>query len=305
MAERPTASLALTDSPTAAEEAVVRAALREANAAAGFPHDTRPLAVLLHDAAAAVVGGLWGRTGWSWLYVENLAVPAALRGAGWGRRLLEAAEAEARARGCIGSRLDTYSFQARDFYERHGYEIAGEIADCPPGQTRWTMIKRLDREPAQAEPWPDATAPRALVTADAEESEIDTRHVPALLRGLTAGGEAAAGKNGYRPFNLVVRRPGSAAPVGGLAAFTFYRWLFVRLFYLPEDLRGGGLGAALMARAEREAAARGCIGVWLDTLSFQARPFYEKQGYRVFGTLEDFPPGHSRYYLMKRLEERV
>ncbi len=137
-------SLSLSVSPGAAEEAAIRAALREANAAAGHPHDTRPLAVPLRDASGAVIGGLWGRTGWSWLYVENLAVPAALRGAGWGARLLATAEAEARTRGCVGARLDTYTFQARGFYEKQGYRVVGEIPDCPPGETRYTMIKRLD-----------------------------------------------------------------------------------------------------------------------------------------------------------------
>ena len=134
----------VTDAPTAVEEAAVRGALRDANAAAGHPHDTRPLAVLLRDAAGQVVGGLHGRTGWGWLYAENLAVPPGLRGAGWGARLLAAAEAEARARGCIGARLDTYTFQARGFYEKQGYRVVGEIPDCPPGETRFTMIKRLD-----------------------------------------------------------------------------------------------------------------------------------------------------------------
>jgi GNAT superfamily N-acetyltransferase len=100
----------------------------------------------------------------------------------------------------------------------------------------------------------------------------------------------------------VLRRPGEARPAGGLIAFRLYRWLFVKEFWLPEDLRGGGLGAALMARAESEAAAMGCVGVWLDTFSFQARPFYERLGYRVFGTIEDFPPGHARHYLSKRLD---
>lgn len=139
-----TPTLHLTAAPDAAEEAAARAALRDANAAAGFPHDSRPLMVLLRDEAGAVTGGLVGRTGWSWLYVENLAVPPPLRGDGWGTRLLAAAEVEARARGCIGARLDTYSFQARGFYERQGYRVVGEIPDCPPGQTRFTMIKRLD-----------------------------------------------------------------------------------------------------------------------------------------------------------------
>jgi len=139
-----TATLHLTAAPTAAEEAAARGALRDANAAAGFPHDTVPLAVLLRDESGAVIGGLVGVTGWSWLYTQNLAVPPALRGAGWGTRLLDAAEAEARSRGCIGARLDTYTFQARGFYEKQGYRVVGAIPDCPPGQTRFTMIKRLD-----------------------------------------------------------------------------------------------------------------------------------------------------------------
>ena len=139
-----TVFLQITDAPTTAEVEGVRGALRQANAASGFPDDTRLLSLLLRDADGQVVGGLQGRTVWSWLYTENLAVPPALRGAGWGTRLLAAAEAEARARGCIGARLDTYTFQARGFYEKQGYRVVGEIPDCPPGETRFTMIKRLD-----------------------------------------------------------------------------------------------------------------------------------------------------------------
>jgi GNAT superfamily N-acetyltransferase len=293
-----TPSLALTDAPTAAEEAAIRGALREANAAAGFPHDTRPLAVLLRDDAGTVVGGLWGRTGWSWLYIENLAVPPSLRGRGHGARILAAAEAEARLRGCIGARLDTYSFQARGFYERQGYALAGAIEDCPPGETRFTLTRRLDA-PAAASPWPGAAAPRATITATAAEWDA----VAGVLdEGLDAFNTRLAGPHGFRPLNLVVRRPGESRPVGGLCGHAVYRWFFVRLLYLPEDLRRGGLGAALMRRVEAEAAAMGCVGIWLDTFSFQARPFYERLGYRLFGTLDDFPPGHARYYLMKRLD---
>jgi hypothetical protein len=54
---------------------------------------------------------------------------------------------------------------------------------------------------------------------------------------------------------------------------------------------------------EAEARARGCIGVWLDTLSFQARPFYEKHGYALFGSIEDQPPGHARHFLFKRFNQ--
>jgi GNAT superfamily N-acetyltransferase len=290
----------LTSQPSEAEEAAAREALRAFNTEAGFPHDGRRLAVLLRDESAQVIGGLVGRTAWSWLHVENLAVPPALRGAGWGRRLLAAAEAEAQRRGCIGVRLDTYSFQARGFYERHGFRLTGQIDDCPPGQTRFSLAKRLDAAPSTAEPWPDAAAPRVTITASAAEADPA---IPVLLAGLGSHAKPQAGPANAESLTLVVRRPDEAAPLGGLHARIFYGWMYVNLLHLPEDLRGQGLGRVLMQRAELAARARGCTGIWLDTFSFQARPFYESLGFRLFATLEDYPPGHSRHYLMKRLTD--
>ena len=128
----------------AAEEAAIRAALVAHNAEHGWPHAPAPLRIALRDASGAVAGGLVGAMNWRWLWVQALAMPPALRRQGWGARLLAAAEAEARSQGCVGARLDTYSFQARDFYLKQGYRETGRIEDCPPGHTRFTMAKRLD-----------------------------------------------------------------------------------------------------------------------------------------------------------------
>jgi GNAT superfamily N-acetyltransferase len=87
---------------------------------------------------------------------------------------------------------------------------------------------------------------------------------------------------------------------GGLLGYTHWNWLFVSHLWVHEPLRGRGLGRELLGRAEAEAAARGCRNAHLDTFSFQARDFYESRGYVVFGTLDDYPPGHSRYFLQKR-----
>jgi len=100
------------------------------------------------------------------------------------------------------------------------------------------------------------------------------------------------------PSSCGGRRGGE--PVGGAYGWCYGGWFFLHYFYLPEDLRGGGHGRALIARIEAEARARGCIGAWLDTFSFQAPGFYEKQGYTRFGTLPDQPPGHARPFLLKR-----
>lgn len=290
----------LTSQPSAEEEKAVRDALWQYNASAGHPRDRQGLSLLLRDADGTVIGGLLGATGWSWLYVENLVVPAELRGAGWGARLMRAAEDEARRRGCTGIRLDTYSFQARGFYEGLGFAVVGQIEDCPPGQTRFTMTKRLDRPEAASEPWPDGAAPRVTITQTAAQADPV---VPVLLAGLTAHAAPHAGPPDAETLNLVVRAPGEAAPLGGLQARIFYRWMYISLFHLPETLRGQGLGRALLQRAEAVARARGCTGIWLDTFSFQARPFYESCGFGLFATLPDCPPGHARHYLMKRLTD--
>jgi ribosomal protein S18 acetylase RimI-like enzyme len=129
--------------PDAADEAAIMAVLAAANADAGWPHRREAVLLLLRDADDAVAGGLIGRISWQWLYVQTLAVAPALRGQGWGLRMMQAAEAAAREGGCIGARLDTYSFQARGFYEKQGYRVTGTIEDCPPGHAMHSMAKRL------------------------------------------------------------------------------------------------------------------------------------------------------------------
>ena len=85
----------------------------------------------------------------------------------------------------------------------------------------------------------------------------------------------------------------------GLSGVMSWGWLFIDAVWVHADLRGRGAGRVLMAHAERHAAGEGCHSVWLDT--FQAKSFYEKLGYTVFGALEDYPNGQTRYFLRKRL----
>lgn len=123
----------------------------------------------------------------------------------------------------------------------------------------------------------------------------------ALLEGLLAHNARFAGAPDNRPLSVLVRDAGSGAVRGGLTGRTRYGWLYVDTFFLPEDLRGGGQGARILHAAEDEARARGCVGSYLDTLSFQAAGFYEKQGYTRVGALPDYPrAGQAKYFYMKR-----
>jgi GNAT superfamily N-acetyltransferase len=104
-----------------------------------------------------------------------------------------------------------------------------------------------------------------------------------------------------RPLALLLSEPDSDGVAGGLYGTTWMSYLQVNLLFVPEKMRGADIGRKLIMEAEAEAIRRGCSAATLDTFSFQARGFYERLGYSVFGTLDDYPPGHSRFYLTKRL----
>ena len=123
---------------------VVRAGLREHNRRQLPGQEWRNLAVYLRDAADTIRGGVLAEVGWGWLHISVLWVDEGVRGHGYGVELLAAAEAEARRAGCGRVFLDTFSFQARSFYERNGYEVFGVLEDFPPGHERYFLRKSLD-----------------------------------------------------------------------------------------------------------------------------------------------------------------
>jgi len=105
--------------------------------------DHSTLTVSLRDDKHKLIGGLVGEAYWEWLYVGTLWVGENWRGQGYGAKLLAAAEAEARARGCRHAYLDTFSFQNLKFYQNRGYVIFGELENFPPGQIRYFLRKEL------------------------------------------------------------------------------------------------------------------------------------------------------------------
>jgi len=134
--------LVVQDEPDEAHRTAIVGPLAAFNAEHGFPVDSRPLAVLLQGDAPNPVGGLWGKTGYGWLFVELLAVPSELRGRGYGAALMREAERVAAARGCVGAWLTTFTFQAGGFYEGLGYTVFGRLEDSPPGSDRIFLRKR-------------------------------------------------------------------------------------------------------------------------------------------------------------------
>jgi GNAT superfamily N-acetyltransferase len=128
------------------------------------------------------------------------------------------------------------------------------------------------------------------------EEERSAILTPLLTHNLANGGDDA-----HETFALLLRDPDSNEVIGGLYGKVSYRWLLIDLVSVPESMRGQGIGQRLMHMAEDIAQKKHCIGIWLETFSFQAPGFYQKLGYCEFGRLTDYPPGHTRMFYQKLL----
>ena len=136
--------LLLTDAPSEAAQAIIDAGLADYNEEQAGYRDACDLAVLVTDPGdGRVLGGLLGRTSLGLLFVDLFYLPSDVRRAGVGGRMLRMAEEEALRRGCISAVLFTISFQAPEFYARHGWQEIGRVPCLPAGTSRVVMTKQL------------------------------------------------------------------------------------------------------------------------------------------------------------------
>ncbi|KZS53991.1 GNAT superfamily N-acetyltransferase [Rhizobium sp. BK212] len=122
----------------------------------------------------------------------------------------------------------------------------------------------------------------------------------AITDALSAFNTGDVGPSDRRPLAVLIRDTDGKV-TGGLSGFTAWGWLFTQMLYIPDTLRGTGLAGEILAKAEDEARIRGCRGAWIDTFSPLALRAYLRQGYEVFGELQDFPEGRTRSFLRKNL----
>lgn len=132
------------------------------------------------------------------------------------------------------------------------------------------------------------------------ETNPSPSDIKTLGDGLTEHALPTTGAPGFLPL-AVLARDADGRLVGGISAFVNWNWLQIQLVWIAQEQRRSGLGSKLLSRIENAGKERGCSNAHLDTFSYQARPFYERHGYELFATLDDYPTGHRRFFLRKRL----
>jgi ribosomal protein S18 acetylase RimI-like enzyme len=120
----------------------------------------------------------------------------------------------------------------------------------------------------------------------------------AVLNPLLRFNEKIVGSNRKKEITMHVKNEQGEIVAGG-NGYVHFNYFFIEHLFVSDTLRGQGVGAKLLEKMEAEARARQCDHVWLDTFSFQAPGFYEKQGYKRFGNLANYPPGHQRHFYFK------
>ena len=139
-------------------------------------------------------------------------------------------------------------------------------------------------------------SPLIVLTDAPEAGELET-----IRQQLDRFNIEASGIDDRLPLAVLAKDPVTQEVLGGVTGRTSRGILFVDMFFLPDSMRGSGLGSKLLQMAEQEARRRGCRTALLYTNDFQAPGFYIKHGWREYGTFPCDPPGSSRIFFCKDL----
>jgi GNAT superfamily N-acetyltransferase len=140
---------------------------------------------------------------------------------------------------------------------------------------------------------------KIIMDADPPRAWVET-----VERGVDNYNVAVTGLPDYYPVGFLIKDAG--AVLGGVFGSIWGGWLHVRSLWVDSAWRGRGYATRLMAAAEAYALEKKCTNSFLETGSFEARPLYEKLGYRVYAELKDHPvQGHSRYFMTRSFAARA
>ena len=209
-----------------------------------------------------------------------------------GSALIREAEHTAREKGCRFMTLGTFDFRAKPLYEKLGFTVCGIIENCPTeGHTHYDMIKRIDTPSDESAA---ASCTFEIQPGDEDDAEyIDDKLVEYNWSQVPA-------VHDFEGIGRKIQGCNDEPAAAGFAGVNFWNIAFLEMLWVDEPHRNQGIGSCLLSEIEREAKEKGACIVMIDARDWNVE-FFKKLGYTVYCTLEDYPNGHSKYKLQKRL----
>ena len=260
----------------------------------GFQNEEELVCKKIVDKDGNIIAGCTGYIfPWGCMYVDDMWVDEKYRRHELGSNALQAVEKVAESRGCYLIWVGTWDFQARPYYERHGYTVWAAINDSPKGHTDYQLCKRLDDDPPKR---PCKPIDYELLDGSDEDADYICDQ---LDEGFNK--EHLDEKHDYIKINRkLVNKDGKvvAAIMAGVTGIDL-GWIWK--IWVDEEYRGQGLGTLLLKHFEKKAKAKGATKILSEEIYDWNVGFFLKAGYKVAGELKDLPKGHSFYIVEKDL----
>lgn len=274
----------------------------EKNLPVSFPH-TLTFCKMAKLKDGRIVGGIVGTSQWNYLEITYIAVHPDFCDRGIGTALMRAAEVAARGElVCNQIHITVLDWQPRSFFEKLGYTVQWTVKNHPRGHTTYNLAKEWHLGWRDEKPVGYEGMSKDVVLADWDAEKATTQ----LLDWLRAAA-ARVGVLDVPPCTKVSRGLKALHPDGSLAGICIYHiyWnmLYVYILTVARGRKRGGVGSAMLRKVDDIARENGCEHVTLHTMSWQARPFYEKNGFTVVATQRDLPFTFHRYCLHHHVPE--
>ena len=225
--------------------------------------------------------------------IYDLWVEEAFRRQGMASALMREAEREAREQGCYLAMIGTFDWQAKSFYDKHGYMLNDTMTDVPKGHEHYFLTKRLDRP--SAEYIPSNHRQYEIRRGDEKDAEI----LSGKLRDYDSA--VAPRVHEYIPLSKKIADENGRIIAGFVGGVDGWNGTDIDALWVEEKYRNQGIGSQLLAALEREIKENGADVMFIEAFDWNVG-FFKKNGYeRVTGMLEDYPKGHTMYCMQKFL----
>lgn len=274
------------------DKSVIEGGLKQYNEKYTGKQHFIPLRIVTKNAEGKIIGGISGIIIWGWLFIERLWINRDYQKLGLGSYLLGKAEIKALENGIIYSKINSPGDELKDFYTFHNYKLNCFLEDRPKGFNYYFLEKKLSKKQIIK------SIPKDINIIN-NPSDDDIKN---LLKLSSNDYNKITGNKLFKNIYITAKNQENEI-LGGMVAYIGWEWLYISTLWVHEQHRNKKIATKLVDEVEKHAIRLGVNKSFLGTTDFQAKNFYQKNGYNVFGISKNLPKGYNNYSMKKYLKK--